>query len=173
VGTNDSRLNLKKEESVKITAKVVANLPEHQDQSAAAIAQRALTEQPYWHIERARIGTTQKVPVELIVNGEPVDTIEIAADGKMKDITFNYSVNHSSWVALRIYPSSHTNPIFIILDGKPIHERRSAEWCRQAVDQCWKMKQANIRSQERSDAEAAYNKARKIYDQIIQDSADK
>ena len=118
-------------------------------QAGAAIAQSALTEQPYWNIERARIGTTRKVRVELIVNGEPVDTTEITADGKWKDVTFNYPVNHSSWVALRVYPSSHTNPVFIIVDGKPIHERKSAEWCRQAVDQCWKMKQGNIRTEER------------------------
>jgi hypothetical protein len=173
VGTNDSKLNLKRQDSVKITATVIANLPEHQDQAGADIAQSAMTEQPYWNIERARIGTTQKVRVELIVNGEPVDTTEITADGKWKDVTFNYPVSHSSWVALRVYPSSHTNPIFIILDGKPIHERRSAEWCREAVDQCWKMKQANIRSQERPAAEAAYDKARKIYDKIIQDSSNK
>ncbi|MEP7371830.1 MAG: CehA/McbA family metallohydrolase [Chitinophagaceae bacterium] len=172
-GTNDSQLNLKKEESVKITAKVVANLPEKQDQAGAAIKQSAMTEQPYWNIERARIGTTQKVRVELLVNGEPVDTAEITADGKWKDISFDHSINHSSWVALRVYPSSHTNPVFVIVDGKPIHERKSAEWCRQAVDQCWKMKQANIRAEERADAEEAYNKARKIYDKIIQDSPGK
>jgi hypothetical protein len=172
VGTNDSRLNLKKEEPVKITATVIANLPEHQDQPGAAIAQSAFTEQPYWNIERARIGTTRKVQAELIVNGNPVDTIEIAADGKLKDITFNHPVSHSSWVALRVYPSSHTNPVFIIVDGKPIHELKSAEWCRKAVDQCWKMKQANIHSDERSAAEAAYNNARKIYDKIIHDSSD-
>lgn len=172
-GTNDSRLILKGQESVKITAKVVANLPEHQDESGAAIAQKALTEQPYWNIERARIGITRKVLVELIVNGESVDTSEITADGKWKDVSFNYLVNRSSWVALRIYTGSHTNPVFILVDGKPIHERRSAEWCRKAVDQCWKMKQGNIRSQERPAAEAAYDKARKIYDKIIQDSPDK
>jgi hypothetical protein len=172
-GTNDSRLSLKNEEAVKITAIVVANLPEHQDQQGAAIAQTELTEQPYWDIERARIGTTRKVGVELIVNGYPVDTTEITADGKLNDITFNYPVGHSSWVALRVFPSSHTNPVFIIVDGKPIHERKSAEWCRKAVDQCWKMKQVNIRSEERSAAEAAYDKARKIYDQIILESSDK
>ena len=172
-GTNDSRLNLKKEESVKIKASVVANLPEHQDQQGAAIAQTDITEQPYWDIERARIGTSRKVRVELIVNGFSVDTTEITADGKMNDVTFNYPVNHSSWIALRVYPSSHTNPVFIIVDGKPIHERKSAEWCRKAVDQCWKMKQANIRAEEHPAAEEAYNKARKVYDQIIQDSSDK
>lgn len=173
VGTNDSKLNLKGQESVSISATVIANLPEHQNESGAAIAQSAMNEQPYWNIERARIRTTRKVAVELIVNGEPVDTTEIIADGKWKDLKFSYPVSRSCWVALRVYPSSHTNPIFIIADGKPIHERKSAEWCRQAVDQCWKMKQGKIRSQERPAAEAAYDKAREIYDKIIQNSSDK
>ncbi|MEP6950863.1 MAG: CehA/McbA family metallohydrolase, partial [Ginsengibacter sp.] len=172
-GANDSRLNLKKEETVKISASVAANLPEQQDQQGAAIAQTEPAEQPYWDIERARIGTSRKVRVELIVNGFSVDTTEITADSKFKDITFNYPVSHSSWIALRVFPSSHTNPVFVIVDGKPIHERKSAEWCRKAVDQCWKMKQANIRPEERPAAAEAYDKARTVYDQIIQDSPDK
>jgi len=73
---------------------------------------------------------------------------------------------------LRIYPSSHTNPVFVTVDGKPIHESKSAEWCRQAVDQCWKMKQGNIRSEERPAAEAAYDQARKVYDTIIKEATD-
>jgi hypothetical protein len=171
VGTKDSKLSLTGPQTVKITAKVTANLSAQQDSIGAVIAQRALTEQPYWHIERARIGTSRKVGVELIVNGEPVDTSEIIADGKWKDISFSYPVTTSSWLALRVYPSLHTNPVFTIVDGKPIHERKSAEWCRQAVDQCWKMKQSNIRSVDRSAAEAAYDKARKVYDKIIQEFA--
>lgn len=171
-GTNDSRLNIKKGETVKITATVAANLPEQQDQAGAAIAQSAMTVQPYWNIERARIGTTQKVWVELVVNGIPADSAEITADGKWKEVTFSYPVSHSSWAALRVYPSSHTNPVFLIADGKPVHERRSAQWCRQAVDQCWKMKQGNIRPQERAAAQIAYDNARKIYDRIIQDAPD-
>ncbi|MEO5583331.1 MAG: CehA/McbA family metallohydrolase, partial [Saprospiraceae bacterium] len=166
-GTNDSKLIIKKDESLKITAKVVANLPQLQDATGVAIAHSPMTDQPYWSIERARIGSSQKVYVELLVNGEPVDTTEIIGDGKWKEVSFNYSVNHSSWIALRVYPSAHTNPVFVIADGKPIHERKSAEWCRKAVDQCWKMKQANIRVEERPDAEAAYDRARKIYDKII------
>jgi len=169
-GTKDSKVDLKKQESVKIMASVVANLPELQDQAGASIAERGLAAQPYWHIERARIGTTRKVRVELIVNGYAVDTTEIVADGKWKDVSFTYPVAHSSWIALRVYPSSHTNPVFVIVGGKPIHERKSAEWCRDAVDQCWKMKQANIRPEERAAAEAAYNDARKIYDEIIKTS---
>jgi hypothetical protein len=171
-GTKDSRLDLKSAASVQITARVIANLPEQQDQAGASIAGRGVATQPYWHIERARIGTTQKVRVELIVNGYAVDTAEIIADGKWKDIAFTHPVTHSSWIALRVYPSSHTNPVFVIVDGKPIHERKSAEWCRQAVDQCWKMKQGNIRPEERAAAEAAYDDARKIYDKIIKDASD-
>ena len=171
VGTNDSRLDLKKSDGVKVTASVVANLPEQQDQAGASIAGRDVATQPYWHIERARIGKTRKVRVELIVNGYSVDTTEIIADGKWNDVTFNYPISHSSWVALRVYPSSHTNPVFVIVDGKPIHERKSAKWCRAAVDQCWKMKQGNIRPEERAAAEAAYDDARKVYDKIIKESS--
>ncbi|MBC7827846.1 MAG: CehA/McbA family metallohydrolase [Chitinophagaceae bacterium] len=169
-GSNDSKLNLNRGESVRITAKVIAKLPALQDASGAAIAQSEFMEPPYWHIERARIGTAQKVRVELIVNGAPVDTAEIAADGDWKDVSFNHKPDRSSWVAVRVYPSSHTNPIFILVDNKPIRERRSAEWCRKAVDQCWKMKQGNIRADERADAEAAYIKAGNVYDKIIQES---
>jgi hypothetical protein len=73
-------------------------------------------------------------------------------------------------VALRIYPSSHTNPVFITVDGKPIRERKSAEWCRSAVDQCWKNKKGNIRAAELPEAEAVYNKARSVYDTLIEES---
>ena len=171
-GTKDSKLLLNEKQSVKITAKVSANFSAQQGTQGLAIAKSSLTEQPYWNLERARIGQTQKVRVELIVNGEAKDTTEITADGKWNDVSFNYRVTASSWVALRVFPSSHTNPVFVIVDGQPIHERKSAEWCREAVDQCWKMKQGNIRAAERAAAEAAYEQARKIYDKIIQESAD-
>ncbi|MEO5997724.1 MAG: CehA/McbA family metallohydrolase [Chitinophagaceae bacterium] len=172
-GTNDSRLSLNGKQPVKITAKAAVNLSEQQSSAGADIANRSLTDQPYWHVERARIGTTRKVRVELIVNGIPVDATEIVGDGKWKEVTFNYPLTTSSWVALRVYPSAHTNPVFVIVDGQPVHERKSAEWCRKAVDQCWKMKQTNIRAAERPAAEAAYDKARKIYDGIIKQSSGK
>ena len=172
-GTNDSKLSLSGTQKVKITAKVVANLPLQQSAAGAAIATTSVKDQPYWHIERARIGSSRKVPVELIVNGQPVDTATITADGKWNDITFSYAVTTSSWVALRIYPSSHTNPVFVIVDGKPIHDRKSAEWCLRAVNQCWKMKQGNIRVAEQPAAEAAYDKARVVYDKIINETANR
>ena len=125
-----------------------------------------------WHIERARIGATRKVPVELIVNGISVETREILADGGRNELSFTHPVQQSSWVALRIYPSAHTNPIFVLVDGKPIRaSKRSAEWCRRAVDQCWTMKYPLIREEERAIAEASYNKAREVYDRIIQETS--
>jgi hypothetical protein len=169
-GMHNSELSLKGQETVKINASVAAYLPVKQNEAGAEISKRRIDEQPYWNIERARIGTSRKVKVELIVNGRPVDATEIVADGKMKDISFSYPVKRSSWMALRVYPSSHTNPVFVWVDGKPVHEKESAIWCRKAVDQCWKMKQSKIRIEERPAAEAAYNKARSIYDNIIQES---
>ncbi len=171
MGTDESKLSLNGKQTVKIKARIIAHLPEQQDAIGADIASRRFNEQPYWNIERARIGNSRKVRVELIVNGKAVDTTEITADAQWKEVSFNYPVTHSSWVALRILQSSHTNPIFIIVDGKPIHERQSAEWCRKSVDQCWKMKQLNIRQADRAAAETAYDNARKIYDQIISSSS--
>lgn len=170
MGTNDSKTFLKEKQQIKITAKIAANLPEQQSASGAAIAGSALNQQPYWHIERARVGKTRSVPVELIVNGQPVDTINIVADGQFKDVNFSYALTQSCWLALRVYPSSHSNPVFAIVNGKPIRVKRSAEWCRLAVDQCWKMKQSNIRAEERPAADAAYQKARMIYSKIISEA---
>ena len=171
VGTNNSELSLAGYQKLKIKAKVVAYLQPEQDEKGAAIAHRPIDHVPYWNIERARIGTTRSVRVELIVNGEAVDTTEIVADGKWQDISFSYSIKQSGWVALRIYPGCHTNPVFVIVDGKPIRIQRSVEWCRKAVDQCWKMKQGNIRPEERPAAEAAYDKARRIYDEMMEETS--
>lgn len=173
MGTNSSELAVKGQPAINVQAKVAAYLPQAQTEEGAAIAQRPFDQQPYWNIERARIGTSRKVPVELIVNGVAVDTTEITADGKWQEVHFDYRLRQSGWVALRIYPSCHTNPVFVIADGKPVRVQRSIEWCRKAVDQCWKMKQANIRPEERPAAEAAYNKARSVYDGMMEQNLNK
>ncbi len=55
---------------------------------------------------------------------------EIEADGELRDLEFDVPLQQSSWVALRILPSSHTNPVFVEIAGKPIRaSRASAEWC--------------------------------------------
>jgi hypothetical protein len=137
------------------------------------IRQRPIGETPYWHIERARIGDTRTVPVELIVNGVAVETKAIEADGNVSEVTFDYAPERSSWVAVRILPAAHTNPVFVEVDGAPIRaSRRSAEWCLKSVDRCWKSKRGAIRESEIAAAEAAYEHARERYRAIEVESYD-
>jgi hypothetical protein len=157
-------------QSLKVEVNAAAYLDE---QPNNAIRQRPLDQKPYWHLERARIGDSRKVPVELIVNGEVVATQEIEADGEVNDLTFDWTPERSSWVALRVYPSSHTNPIFVEVDGQPIRaSKRSAQWCQEAVDVCWKSKVNNIRPFEREAAKAAFEAARSAYTKILEESYD-
>jgi hypothetical protein len=69
-------------------------------------------------------------------------------------------------VAVRILGAAHTNPFFININGKNISEPKSAEWCMKAVDQCWKMKEPNIKTEEKAAAKDAYDKARKMYEDL-------
>jgi hypothetical protein len=169
-GVSASEVKLKSKSRIKVAARAVAWLPEQQTEDGAIIAERALDQQPYWSIERARVKNSRRVPVELIVNGESVDTAFLVADGKWNDINFNHEITRSSWVALRIFPSSHTNPVFVLVNEKPIAIKKSAEWCRDAVDQCWRKKHNNIRSSERKEAKLAYDRARKTYERIISEA---
>lgn len=158
---------------VTVTARVAAYLPEAQDQAGAMVAEQEPTRPPYWHLERARIEDTRTVPLELVMNGYPVATETIVADGQWRDVSFTVPVEHSSWLAMRILASSHTNPAYALVDDKPVRaSKRSAAWCRAAVDKCWEMKQGAIREAERGTAEAAYNEARAVYDTILAESVD-
>ncbi len=165
-----SFLAAKKGEKLTLTAKVAALLDE---QPQPDIKNRALDQKPYWHVERARIGNSRTVPVELIVNGESVARKEIAADGSLADVSFDLTPEKSSWVALRIFPSSHTNPIFVEVDGQPIRaSKKSAQWCLDAVDVCWNSKQGQIRESEKEAAKQAYDVARKAYRKILAEASE-
>src|SRR5262249_22025275 len=128
-------------------------------------------EKPYWHLERSRIGDTRTVPVELIVNGQSVETKNLPADGSVQKLEFDVDLKQSSWIALRILPSCHTNPVFVEIGGKPIRaSKASADWCAKAVDVCWNAKQKAIRQNERTTAKESYDKARAIYAKIATES---
>jgi len=45
--------------------------------------------------------------------------------------------------------------------------RRSAQWCLDAVDVCWRQKSPRIRDSEKEAAAAAFEKARQVYRQIL------
>jgi hypothetical protein len=167
MGEGESELKLDKSGAVTISAKIAARLNE---QPNPDLQKRKFDRQPYWDIERARIDNTRTVPVELIVNGVAVAKQNIVADGTMHEPKFTVNIEKSSWVALRILPSSHTNPIFVLVDGKPIRDRRSADWCLKSVDQCWSQKERFIAKDELGDAKAAYEHARVTYRRLIEES---
>ena len=122
-------------------------------------------------MERARIGDTREVPVELVVNGEAVAHKNVMADGQPRDVGFDVPIEKSSWIAVRILPSAHTNPIFAMVGGKPIRaSRRSAEWCLAAVDQCWTQKAPRTSVADLGEARKAYDQARETYRKLIQES---
>ena len=169
-GGRPSVLAVKSGETLKIRCQAAGLLDERPADDE--ISKRKPDQQPYWHIERARIRSTRQIPVELIVNGEAVERRLIEADGRIEDVEFEYTPQRSSWVALRVFPAAHTNPIFVEVDGAPIRaSKRSAEWCLKAVEQCWESKRPQIREGERQAARAAYDRAREVYRQI-RDEAD-
>jgi hypothetical protein len=139
--------------------------------SAASIRDRPMDQTPYWHLERARIGNTREVPVELVMNGTPVAHKNVVADGTLQPVSFDVSVERSSWLAVRILGSSHTNPIFVLVNGKPIRaSRESALWALASVNQCWTQKSPKISKKELPEAKAAYDHAREVYRGLIAES---
>jgi hypothetical protein len=167
-GTKNSEVKLSRAETVQVTAKVAARLDEQPDET---IRSKRYDVKPYWELERARMGNSREVPVELIVNGEAIARKIIVADGTVQDVRFETKIEKSSWLALRILPSSHTNPMFVLVNNQPIRaSQKSAEWCLQAVDRCWTQKAPKISQRERDAAEKAYEHARKMYRQILAES---
>ena len=166
-----SHLSLDRPGSVRVTCDVAALLEESPSPQTEAIRNRRLDEKPYWHLERCRIGNTRTVPVEVIVNGKVVETKTIPAEGSLHKLELDIPLKQSSWVALRILPSCHTNPVFVEIDKQPIRaSRKSAAWCATAVDVCWNSKVDRIRPAERPAAKEAYDKARELYTRIAAES---
>jgi hypothetical protein len=169
VGAENSELHLPSGSRVSVSLTAAAYLPEHPDKSLHDLP---YDHQPYWDIERARIGDSREVALELIVNGKAVSSQKLLADGKPREMKFEVPITSSNWVAARIIPAAHTNPVFVIVDGKPIRvSRRSAEWALKGVNQCWSQKSARISPAELSEAQKAYDHARAVYQQLIRESA--
>jgi hypothetical protein len=168
VGANGGELRLSSPGTVTVTLKAAAYLPVIADQ---AMRGRPIDQKPYWDAERARIGDSRDVPVEIVVNGKAVARQSLVADGKVRDLKFEVPLTGSSWIAARIIPAAHTNPVFALVGGKPIRaSRRSAEWCLNAVNQCWTQKSPRISVSELGEAKTAYDHAREVYRQLIRES---
>lgn len=165
MGVGASEVRLDRPGTVTVTARAAALLDETPHPE---IQSRSYTEKPYWDVERARIGSTRDVPVEVLVNGKPVTRTTLKADGTLRDLQFSVPIERSSWVALRILPSSHTNPIWVLVDGKPVRaSRKSVEWCLKGVEQCWSQKERFFTEPELTQARADYEHAREAYRKLL------
>lgn len=161
MGVDGSELNVAGPTQVRARVRVASRLDVEPD---ASISERSYTEKPYWHVERAREGRSRRVPVELVRNGVAVARQSIEADGTLRELEFNVEVDRSSWLAVRILPSAHTNPVWVTVDGKPVRaSRESIQWCLDSVDQCWRNKERFLKGEEHAQGMAAYEHARRVY----------
>ena len=168
VGEENSELRLPSASKVAVSVLASAYLPIHPEKS---VHQLPYDEKPYWDVERARIGDSRDVSVEIVLNGKVISSKILLADGTPHELKFEVPVSSSSWIAARIIPAAHTNPVFVIVGGKPIRaSRRSAEWALKGVNQCWSQKAALISAGELRQAKQAYDHAREVYQQLIRES---
>ena len=109
--------------------------------------------------------------VEVVVNGRVAARREVPADGRAHPVEFSVRLDGSSWVALRQFPQMHTNPVYVVVAGKPIRASRdSAQWALACVDQLWRARSRRIADGERAAAEQAYEQARDYYRKAISES---
>lgn len=190
--TKGNEVKLAKAGSVKVTAKVSAYLPKEKEMipvlgvpypmETQATTYRPMPEPkmmaiadlpvtgvswrniPWWHVERARVGDGREIKLEVLVNGESVQSMPIMADGKMRDVQFDVPITKSSWVALRVTGASHTNPAWVAVDGKPVRSSsKSLEWNLRALAQAFEIKRQGWRPEDYAEAKAAYEYAHELY----------
>ncbi len=102
--------------------------------------------------------------VEIVVNGARAASREVPADDREHELAFEVPLDRSSWVALREFPQLHTNPVAVVVEGKPIRaSRRSALWCIGCIEQLWRMREKNIAPAERDAAKKAFDEAIQRY----------
>lgn len=159
-------MSLKKPTKVRLSCAIACRLePTPMDVETRQRRDNCYT---YWHIERARIGSTRLVRLEIILNAQVVETREIVADGELREFSTSIDVERSSWIALRILPSGHTAPIFVSVGSDPIRaSRRSTQWCLDCLEVLWRNLSDGIREVELGAAAEAWDHARETYRRIL------
>jgi len=163
VGEGGSEVLLREPGAVRVTCTAAALLPIPANPIGANTWR--------WNLEKARLANRQ-VPVEIVVNGLAVHRQLITADGSEAAIDQMVPINKSSWIAVRILHSSHTNSIYALVDGRPIRaSRNSALWCDAATERYWQQLSPMIDPGERGAALTAYQSARATYQAIAAESS--
>lgn len=112
--------------------------------------------------------------VEIVVNGEAVVAERVTADGNSHRLTFEIDVRESSWIALRQFPQLHTNPVNVLIGGRPVRASAdSARWCAETIRVLWNNRERNIAPAERAAARQAYDEAIEIYRKIEREAAER
>jgi hypothetical protein len=115
----------------------------------------------------------EKRRVELVVNGQAVASADVPADDQPHDLRFRVRVDRSSWVALRHFPQLHTNPVNVLVGGKPIRvSRRSALWNIGVIEQLWRNRERAIAPAERAEARETFDRALATYSRIASEAPD-
>jgi hypothetical protein len=102
--------------------------------------------------------------VELVVNGVAAGSRKVPADGQVHEVSLDTKIDKSSWVALRQFPQLHTNPVNVIVGGKPIRaSKKSALWCVAVIEQLWRVRGNGIAEHEREEARKTFEWAIERY----------
>jgi hypothetical protein len=172
MGENQSEVKLNQPGSVTISVEAAALIGSEEQLTIKKlyIGDESPFDPVPWGIENA-VNNQSEVLLEIVRNGQPVEQVAILANGALDKYTFEIPIEESSWIAARIFPSSHTNPVFVLVNDQPIRaNKKSAEWCRKGVDQCWVEKSKTYAQNEMEEARLAYEHARQVYDRIIAES---
>ena len=109
--------------------------------------------------------------VEIVVNGRPVASSRVPADGKTHALKFRVPIALSSWVALRQFPQLHTNPVNVQVGAAPIRaSRRSALWCIETIERLREQRSNSIKEPERAAAMQAYDEAVKRFRRLADEA---
>ena len=109
--------------------------------------------------------------VEIVRNGRVVAQANVPADGHLHELEFDVAVDRSSWIGLRQFPQLHTNPVNVLVNGRPIRaSRESALWCAESVQLLWENRHPHIAESERSAARQAYDRAVAMYRERAQEA---
>jgi len=172
----DADVKLEKPGSVVITAKLAfaPQTPETVAQGTVmpAAGERLVGDTVELHGARtSRLVTGGERLVEVVMNGRPVASQRIPADGRVHELKWNVNVERSSWIAIRHFPQLHTNPVNVIVDGKPIRaSKESARWCDDVIDLLWKNRNKVIPESERDEARRTFERAQGTYRRIAAES---
>ena len=109
--------------------------------------------------------------MEVVLNSIPIAGAEVPADGEVHDLSFEVPVERSAWIALRQFPGLHTNPVEVLVAGKPIRaSRKSALWLIDVIDLLWQNREAAIAGGERDEARRTFQEAKEMYRRIASES---